>query len=117
MRATMKKIAKHVLVTGLFAAAFAFVIGGFGWALAALSARGGEPLIIHFNDVSGITQLGGVADLWSVGILAMIAVAINYVIALELDARDSVMGKTMAAITLAVAILLFIACAAILSVN
>jgi hypothetical protein len=113
----MNRIVKHKLITGLFAAAFAFVLGGFGWALAALGARGGGPLILHFNDVSGITQLGGVGALWYAGIFAMIAVAINYVIALELGARDGVMGKTMAVITLAAAILLFIACAAILSVN
>jgi hypothetical protein len=111
------KIVKHTVVTGLFAAAFAFVLGGFGWAIMALRARGGGPLILHFNDVGGITQLGGVGDLWYAGVFAMIAVAINYVIALELDTRDGVMGKTMAVITLAAAILLFIACAAILSVN
>jgi hypothetical protein len=125
----MSKIIKHKLVTGLFAAAFAFVLGGFGWAIAALGARNASVgsgaggimsagrIILHFNDIGGITRLGGIGDLWYAGIFAVIAVAINYAIALELDARDGVMGKTMAAITLAAAILLFIACAAILSVN
>ena len=117
----MSKILKHKLVTGLFAATFAFVLGGFGWAIAALGARSGimgaGRIIMHFNDIGGITRIGGIGDLWYAGIFAVIAVAINYAIALELDARDGVMGKTMAAITLAAAILLFIACAAILGVN
>jgi hypothetical protein len=116
----MNKIVKHKLVTGLFAAALAFVLGGFIWALAALGVRSGGGagrFILHFNDVSGITQLGRVGDLWFAGIFVAVAVVINYVIALELDARDGVMGKAMATMTLTIAILLFVACAAILSVN
>ncbi len=101
------------------AAALAFVLGGFSWALVALGAQSGGagPFILHFNDIDGITQIGMAGDMALAGIFAVIAVVANFVIALELDARDRVMGKIMAAITLVAAILLFIACAAILSVN
>lgn len=123
----MRTIIKHRVITGLFAAAFAFVVGGFVWALVAIDMRtsggtGGaigsiRRIILHFNDIDGITRIGGIENLWYAGVFAMIAVGINYAIALELDVRDRIMGKIMAAVTLVAAILLFIACTAILSVN
>ncbi len=114
----MRGILKHKLITGLFAAALAFALGGFSWILAALSARGGAgPFILHFNDIDGITQLGMIGDIAFAGIFAVVVVAVNFAVALELDARDRALGKIIAVMTLVAAILLFIACAAILSVN
>ncbi|MDR3581779.1 MAG: hypothetical protein P4L67_00705 [Candidatus Pacebacteria bacterium] len=116
----MRIFVNHKLITGMFAAAFAFVLGGFAWALAALGAwsnGGSGPRILHFNDIAGITQLGTAGDVMLAGIFAVIVVAVNFTIALELDARDRIMGKVTAVITLAASILLFIACTAILGVN
>lgn len=114
-------IVKHKLVAGLFAAAFAFVAGGFIWAFVVLSAKSGGvgagPVILHFNDIIGITRLGTAGDIALAGVFAAIVVVVNFVIALELDERDRVLGKVMAAVTLVAAILLFIACTAILGVN
>ena len=113
---------KHKSVFAMGVAALAFAGGGFVWALAALGARGSGgvaagPYILHFNDISGITQIGSVGDLARAGIFAGVAVIASFAVAFELDRRDRVLGKLMAAVTLAAAVLLFIACAAILNVN
>ncbi len=84
--------------------------------LASLGGAAG-PVILHFNDITGITQVGSARTLLFVGIFALVAAAVNVPIALELDRRDRVLGKLLAGSTLGLAVLLFIACAAILNVN
>jgi hypothetical protein len=116
----MKKILNQRSIIAMSAAALAFVLGGFIWALAELGSRGlqgGGPLILHFNDIVGITEIGMRGTFAFAGIFAAFAVVINFMIALELDARDRVLGKMIAALTLAAAVLLFIGCAAIINVN
>ena len=113
---------KHKAVVTMGAAALAFVAGGFVWMLAALGVKGGGgaaagPFILHFNDISGITQVGSAGELAFAGIFAAVAIVISFAVAFELDRRDRVLGKLMAAVTLAASVLLFIACAAILNVN
>ncbi len=109
-------IVRHRAVIAMCGAAFACILGGFGWVLATLEGAAG-PLILHFNDITGITQVGSLRTFFFAGIFAFVAAAVNVPIALELDRRDRVLGKLLAGITLAVAALLFIACAAILNVN
>lgn len=122
----MRRLAAHRAVIAMSSVSLAFVLGGFAWALAALGgASGGTgassaaagPFILHFNGISGITQIGTIGDLAAAGVFAAAVVVINFVVALELDARDRVLGKVMAAVTLAAAVLLFIGCAAIINVN
>jgi hypothetical protein len=44
-------------------------------------------------------------------------VIVDFFIALDLEARDNVLGKIVAAVTLIMAVLLFLAFAAIINVN
>ncbi len=116
-----KTTVRHNAVVGMGAAAIAFIAGGFGWALIALGAfqvgLSGRPVILHFNELSGITRIGTAADLLAAGVFALVAAAAGIAVAFELDRRDRVLGKLAAAVVLAAAVLLFIACAAIISVN
>lgn len=98
-------------------AALAFVLGGSLWAYFALGGAGNTPLILHFDDISGITAVGSLKNLIFVGLLGVIVVIMNFFIALELEERDRFLGKLTAALTLLFAVLLFIAFAAIINVN
>lgn len=112
----IEKIKKYRVVSLLSLASFALVAGGFFWMLGALgSARG--PLILHFNDMQGITSIGTLGDLLWMGGIGIAIVVINFFIALDLEARNRVLGKIVAALTLAMAVLLFLAFAAIINVN
>jgi hypothetical protein len=75
------------------------------------------PLILHFNDTIGITAIGSFASLLLMGILGMVIVIVNFFVALGLEARDKVLGKIVAVMTLVLAVLLFLAFAAIIKVN
>ncbi len=113
----IKKIEKYRLVSSLSLASLAFAAGGFFWALGALGGAASGPLVLHFNDLQGITSIGSFGDVLWMGILGIAIIVINFFIALDLEARDNVLGKIVATITLIMAILLFLAFAAIIKVN
>jgi hypothetical protein len=113
----IEKIKKYRLVSLLSLASFVFAAGGFIWAFCALNAMRAGPLILHFNDMAGITSIGSFDRLLAMGILGMAIVVINFFVAIELEARDGVLGKIIAAMTFAMAVLLFLAFAAIIKVN
>ena len=102
-------------------AAFALALGGGLWAYLALSAAAGSgpaaPLILHYDDLSGITAVGGIGTVSFAAVFGVLAVLVNFLVALELDARDWFLGKFTAGATLVFAILLFIGFAAIIGVN
>ena len=100
-------------------ASLAFAAGGFFWALGALggSDASSGPLILHFNDMQGITSIGRFGDLLWMGALGIAIVIINFFIALDLEVRDNGLGKIIAVTTLVMAILLFLAFAAIIKIN
>jgi hypothetical protein len=109
-------IRQHALVTFAIAASILLVGIAWLWAYVALHAIE-QPLILHFTNAGGINQVGSFRDLSSVPIFGLIVVAVNGVIAWSLDGRDWFLGKFLAAGTLFVSILLFIAFAAIIAVN
>ena len=114
-------------VSILSAGAFMLSLGGGLWAYFALrgaatapgamQGAGGTQVILHWNDLSGITSAGGLGAVVFMAIFGVAASLLNFAIALELDARDRFLGKLVAAATFAFAVLLFIAFAAIISVN
>lgn len=109
-----EKMLRHKVVSGLFLLSFLLAAGGAAWAYVALSGVKG-PLIIGFN--GGSIHVGDLGHLMAVGVTAAIVVVWNFIVGLELDARDRFLGKLLAAATLALAFLIFIAFAAIISVN
>jgi len=118
-----KKLFDHRLITTLCAIALAFVLGGCLWAFFELQGVGsaaGNSLILHFNDLSGITQIGGIAIIIFMGIFGVLVTFMNFFIALEFDSRPAkgrFFGRFLAAMTVVFAVLLFIAFAAIINVN
>jgi len=113
----LKRIQKHRIVSIVSGAAVLFTLGGFFWAYFALRAVGSGPFILHFNDIDGITQVGGLSSLVFMGFFGLVVTLMNFAIALELEEKDGFLGKITAVATLGFAILLFIAFAAILNVN
>ncbi|HEY5221060.1 MAG TPA: hypothetical protein VIJ29_02865 [Candidatus Paceibacterota bacterium] len=113
----IKKISQHRLVSLLSLLSLAFVVGGFFWALGALSSMSSGPVILHFNDMEGITHIGNFGDIILMGILGVVIVVVDFFVALDLEARDKVLGKIVAVMTLVMAILLFLSFAAIINVN
>lgn len=112
----IKKIKAAKLISAIFAMSAVFVLGGTIWAYAALKNASG-PLILHFNNLSGITQIGSVYWLVSAGITATLAVAINFVLAIQLEPRSSFLARILVGGTLFLAFLTFVSFAAIISVN
>ena len=112
----LKRILKFRLVGSVFLSSFLFVSAGMIWAYFALR-RIVPPLIIHFNNLTGINQTGDLTDLLKVGVTGIVFVLMNFFIALELEERDIFGGKLLAAATFFVSALIFIGFAAIISVN
>jgi hypothetical protein len=118
MKPLSQKFLEHRVVTSLFGVALVFVLGGFLWAVIALMPIAHSiPLILRFNDVDGITNVGGMGQIIFMGFFGVLVVGMNYAIALEFDVRRPFFGKFLAGMTLAFAVLLFLAFAAIISVN
>jgi len=113
----IKKIRKYPLVSILSLGSFALVAGAFVWSFMALESASSGPLILHFNDMEGITSIGSFGSILTMGVLGMIIVFINFFVALELEERDRVLGKIVAGMTLVLAVLLFLGFAAIIKVN
>jgi len=111
-----ERFKKYKMVSGLLAASAIFVLTGFIWALAGLRTMSG-PMLLHFNDLQGITATGNTSVIVFAGIFGMVVVVLNTCLAFEFEERSPFFGKLTAVLTLTFAILLFIAFAAILSVN
>ncbi len=111
------KIKKYRLVSLIFLASLAFAAGGFFWALGALRGSFSGPIILHFNDMQGITHIGTFCDIVLMGIIGIAIVIVDFFIALDLEARDNVLGKIVGVTTLVMAVLLFLTFTAIINVN
>lgn len=94
-----------------------FVLGGFFWAYFALAAAGPGPFILHFNDIDGITGIGGLGTIVFMGLFGLLVTLMNFAIALEFERHDAFFGKFLSALSLAFAVLLFIGFASIIGVN
>lgn len=113
----VKKILRHKVVSGFFLTSLSLVLGGSLWAYFSLRGVSGVPLILHFDDIGGITSVGSLGTLVFMGVFGIIVVMLNFFIALEFEERDRFLGKAAAAVTFIFALLLFIAFAAIINVN
>lgn len=113
----VEKIIKYKAVSAACCAAVAMALGGFLWAYAGVRNAGGGPVTVHFNDMNGITEIGNIGSVVSIGILGVIITVLNFFIAIELEEREHFGGKVVAAESVLFAVLLFIAFAAILGAN
>ena len=104
------------MVAILISLSFLLVVSGTLWSYFALHGIH-ERLVIHFNDEDGITQLGDLKDILNLGLAGFLIVFINGGLARRFDERDKIWGKIIAIATLFLAVLIFIALAAIISVN
>ncbi|MEK7195446.1 MAG: hypothetical protein AAB655_02005 [Patescibacteria group bacterium] len=107
---------KHKSTAILFSLALAFVLGGVFWTFFGLKRISG-PVVVHFNNLAGINQIGSLWELLSIGAIAAVIIFSNFIIAVELEERDRFLGKTITGATLLFGILIFIGFAAIISVN
>jgi hypothetical protein len=113
----MKKILRHKVVSLVSLGSLLLVAGGCAWAWTSLAGIAGSSLVLHFDDIDGITAVGGPGSLIFMGALGVVVVLLNFAIALELEERDRFLGKITTAMTFIFAVLLFIAFAAIINVN
>jgi hypothetical protein len=113
-----KKILSHKFVALLSLVSCLLSLGGFIWAYFALrNAASTAPLILHFNDIRGITQVGGLGLVVFVGVFGIVVAIANTFIVFAFDERDVVFGKLIAVVTLVFSVLLFVGFASIISVN
>lgn len=111
-----EKVLKLRIKGPLFLVSFALVFGGVLWTYFSLGGASG-PVIIHFDSLTGISLIGSFWSLVGFGIMALIIVTFNFLIAFELRERDRFLARLAAVVTLLFAVLIFIALAAIISVN
>jgi len=115
-RGTVGWIARHRSAAAILAVSLILVVAGLGWAY--LSLRGiSQPLIIHFTEKTGITEVGNLNFiLWS-GAFWVLLMLVNTAIAVPLLDRHRFLGMFLIWGTFCVAILIFIWFAAIIHVN
>lgn len=109
-------ILKFRAISSIFLFNFALVLGGTLWAYFSFRNASG-PVIIHFNNLTGINVIGSYWSLISFGATGLVIIFINFIIAIELEERDRFLGKLVTATTVLLSSLIFIALAAIISVN
>ena len=110
------KSSRDIFFYGSFVLGALFVAGGWFWTWFALrDARG--PFILHFSDYTGINQIGDMADIHGLGATGIVVVVLNFILARTLWPREARWAKILAGTTLFLAVLLFTALAAIISVN
>jgi len=114
----IQKVRRHWPVAAVFGASLILVLGGWLWAALALRrVDATQTLILHFNNLVGINQVGDTGDLAVAGVLGIVAVIVNFLISVELEDRDWFLGKLITVATFAFSALLFIGFTAIISVN
>ncbi len=111
-----EKFFRYKVISAVFGASFALVFGAMLWAFLALRGLP-SPIILHYNPLVFINQFGSMWDLLGVGVAALMILALNFAIALELKDREWLLGELTALASLFMSALLFIAFSAIISVN
>src|SRR5438132_1416563 len=94
-----RNILEHRAVAATLAGALLFVLGGWVWATLALQGSE-QPIIVHFNPIVRINQVGTVGDLHPIGAFATLVVIVNFFLATDLEERDRFLGKLVAGATL-----------------
>ncbi len=107
---------RHRSVAAASFVSLLLVAGGWLWCYLVFR-KTDQPLILHFNNLVGIDQVGGLGDLVPVGLFALVLTGLGSLLALELEEKDWFLGKFTAVAVFGFAALIFIGFAAIISVN
>lgn len=111
-----KNIVKFKFINLAYLVSLFLASGGWIWSYAALGGNG-ELLVIRFNNLVGISQIGSFSDLSAVGAISLIVIVINFFISRELAKNEEFLSKLLAFATVLFSALIFIGFAAIISVN
>lgn len=111
-----QKFIRFKITSAAFLTSLALVLSGWLWAYFSLRSIP-SPYILRFVSDVGVTQLGDLEDIAAVGVVALIAVFLNFVLAFELETKSKFLAKLLAFSTLTFTVLIFIGFAAIISVN
>ncbi|MCR4328158.1 MAG: hypothetical protein NUV53_01435 [Patescibacteria group bacterium] len=109
-------IAHHRLLAVILTASFILIIGGMVWAYVALHSIA-QPLIIHFTERAGITEVGSLFSIMQNSVFWLLLCMVNSVLAVVLVDRDRFLSFFVAGGMLLVSILIFIWFAVIIHVN
>lgn len=112
----LKTLARFKITSAAFFTSLALVLSGWLWAYFSLKNLP-SPYILRFVSNLGVTQLGDIKDISAVGVVAVISVLLNFMIAFELETKAKFLAKLLSFSTLTFAALIFIGFAAIISVN
>ena len=112
-----RKFFHDYFVTIFCSLAGAFFASGFVWALIALSHVASPSLILHFNDIGGITSLGGIGSVVFIGCFGALVLFMDFAIAREFLSRDRFFARLVSVLALVLGILLFIGFVAIINAN
>lgn len=115
MREAIRRIIKYKWVSISFALAYVLVLSGWIWSWARLKSV--TELTLHFNTYTGINRVGTITDLHTFGVLGLIMVSFNLLIAMLLEERDWFLGKLLAFAGLTLGILIFIGFMVIMNTN
>ena len=112
----LRWVVQHRLAAGLLAVSLILVLSGMVWIY--FSLRGiSQPLIIHFTEKTGITEVGTLGTvLWNGGFWVLL-ILVNIAIAVPLLDRERFLGMFFVWSTFLIAALIFIWFAAIIHVN
>ncbi len=113
----VKKYFERHIIAVLSVLSILLAGGGFLWCYFGLRHLGPGPLILHFDQTNGITQVGDAGAIFWFGILGILIVLTNCGLAFAMARRSPFLGKFMAFAGLVLAVLLFLGFAAILGVN
>ncbi len=113
---TLQTLYKNKFITGSFALAFILTGSGMFWAYFVLRHIP-QPLILHYNGLTGINQIGNILDLIGWGVTGLIMLAMDFWIAADLEERSAWWGKIVTVASLVLGALIFIGFWAIISVN
>ena len=113
----MKKFKENKIIYILNLVAIGISLISFFMVLLNLIGMVNRPIVMHFDDINGITQMGAFNDIIFITITGIIVTIINFFIALEIRKKDVFLAKIISIASILFAVLLFIAFTAILTMN
>ncbi len=107
---------QHRIPAAFLGASLIFPIGGMLWTYFALRSIS-QPLIVHFTERTGITEVGTLSYVLVLGLFWVLVCLVNAAIAVPLLDRDAFLGRFLTGANFCLSILIFIWFAAIIHVN